>query len=224
MLYRDRTITATFQPMTPPVAAGGVFTTPEDTPLIGIAPAISDPDPDEAHVLALADLPVYGSARVMANAIDYVPPIDFSGVVSFSVQVTDAYGLQLAAPAVISVVVTPVNDAPRAAAAAGSGENRGIAIPVWVAVDDPDAEDQFTLTVISQPAQGLATPGVASDASLHFVYTPTVAFGGVDRFVFAASDLGGASITATATVTVTYVPPVTPERALFLPSLPGHMP
>jgi hypothetical protein len=225
-LYRERTVSAVFQRMTPPMAAGGRFTTPEDLPLIGIPLAIIDPDPDEAHRLALVDLPAHGQAWVRETVVDYVPEADHHGVVTFSVEITDAYGLHLAVPALITVAITPVNDAPRGAFAAGRGENQGTALPVWVTVDDPDGDEPFTLTVITQPAQGQAAPGTAALQG-HLVYTPTVGFGGVDYFAFGVTDWGGASITATATVTVTVSndpPPVEPSpvpRALFLPALSG---
>lgn len=215
VVFANRTVTATFVPMTPPLAAHVTVTTSEDTPLPGLVLPIVDPDPDEAHTCALVDPPAHGRAAIRQNMVDYVPAVDYAGLDTFTLQVTDAYGLYLAEPARVTVVVTPVNDPPRAASAAGQGANIGAGIALDVHIDDPDVGDAFTLTVTGPPRQGSAAPGVQGQ----LVYTPTAAFRGVDHFGFTATDRAGASIGGTATITVTAPISPTQARALYLPTL-----
>jgi hypothetical protein len=144
------------------------------------------------------------------NVITYQPAQNFYGEDHFALQVTDGSGLQLAEAAQITVVVTPVNDAPTAAHATASGVNNGNAIPVWVSVEDPDQGDTFTLQVETPPAAGRIEVGSQLQSEGHFDYTPTEGFAGVDHFTFRVTDSGNASIVATATVTVTLDTPILP--------------
>ena len=63
---------------------------------------------------------------------------------------------------------------------------------------DPDG-DALTASLVSAPANG--TLALAADGT--FTYTPAAGFAGTDAFTYRASDSGGLSATAAATVTVT---------------------
>lgn len=225
-VYTARVLTATFAPMTPPILANVAVTVEEDAAQVPIPFTISDPDPDENHTITLVQTPTQGIATIIANVPHYQPMADFNGQDAFSVQVTDAYGLQLAQPAQIMVHVTPVNDAPTAASAFGSGVNDGTAIPVHVTVQDPDEGDSYTFEIETEPLSGTITIGPSGDVNgsaqeqSYFEYMPFPGFGGVDHFIFRAIDSGNATITGTATVTVTLAPPVTANE-LRLPALHG---
>ena len=73
---------------------------------------------------------------------------------------------------------------------------------VFAQVSDPDAGDSHLVSIVSQPSNGNAQ---VIDNKL--VYTPNSGFVGNDSFQFRASDLGGLSITGTASVTVIAKPP-----------------
>jgi hypothetical protein len=216
IMYAARTITATFDAMTPPIASNLTLTTTEDTPLQGITLTISDPDPDENHTVTLAQLPSHGIANVVNDVTSYQPAQDFSGQDVFALQATDAYGLQLATPAEVTVHVMPVNDPPVAASAQGSGVNDGAAITLLVAVQDPDLDDSYTLAMETAPTAG-SVQITSQLQGQSFAYTPIADFEGVDSFIFRITDSGNASITGTAIVTVTHIaipPTVIPSTVI----------
>ncbi len=69
--------------------------------------------------------------------------------------------------------------------------------PVTPSVTDPDLKDTHTFTIVTQPANGVATV-VANQ----LVYTPNANFNGTDSFTFRATDPVGFSVVGTASVTV----------------------
>ena len=161
------------------------------------------------------------SSVITTNIATYQPAANFHGPDGFTLQVTDGAGAQLATPAVVTITVTPVNDAPTVASAYGSGENDGTAIPVFVTVQDPDVGDTYTLSVVTPPLHGSVSlaPQLQTQS---FAYTPATEFDGVDHFVFGVTDSGNATITATATVSVTFTPlppPPAEKVELWLPTL-----
>lgn len=185
-----------------PAASDLAFTVAEDTRLDGISLNIADPDPGDSHTTTLVELPDHGTVTFLNNVASYQPAPNFHGQDAFTLQVTDSDDAQLAAPATVIIVVTPVNDAPTAASAQGSGENNGAAIPVFVSVQDPDAGDSYTLAIDTPPTHGSVRVASQLQAQ-HFEYTPAPNFAGTDSFVFRVTDSGNATLTATATVTVT---------------------
>jgi hypothetical protein len=221
VMHSARVVTAQFQAMQRPMAAALAITTAEDTESAGAAPLVSDADPNDSHTVRIVGQPLHGSAAMRNNLVYYLPAADFNGKDSFAIQVTDRYGLELAAPATVQVMVTPVNDPPRSASANGSGQNDGQPILLVIEVDDPDEGDSFTWALEMLPAHGSVAPGEGRTAQAPTTppmrYTPDPGFAGEDRFTFRLTDSGGASVTGQATVTVT--PPVGGEQALFLPSL-----
>lgn len=203
-----------------PTASDLALTVAEDTLLSNIALTIHDADSGDTHTVILAKVPTDGSARLLNNIASYQPAPNFNGQDEFTLQVTDGAGAQLATPARVAITVTPVNDAPTIASAQGSGANNGAAIPVFVTVQDPDAEDSYTLAIETPPTAGDVQINAQLQAEAAFAYTPHADFVGVDSFTFRATDTGNASIIGTATVTVTTVitvPPILIE--LHLPAL-----
>ncbi|NOX75805.1 MAG: hypothetical protein GXP17_04165 [Gammaproteobacteria bacterium] len=73
---------------------------------------------------------------------------------------------------------------------------------VFALVTDPDVADTHLVSIVSQPSNGSAQ---VIDNQL--VYTPSSEFVGDDSFQFSARDLGGQSVTGTASVTVLMRPP-----------------
>jgi hypothetical protein len=189
-----------------PTAADLTLTVAEDTLLTGIELDIVDVDIGDTHTVTLAAPPNHGRVTLVGNVGIYLPTLNFHGQDEFALQVVDSGGAQLATPARVRITVTPVNDAPVAARAEGSGVNTGAAIPLLITVEDPDIGDTHTFTVETLPANGTVTLQTHNT----FAYTPRAGFAGVDSFTFRATDSGNASIVGTAMVTVTLGPP-TPD-------------
>ncbi len=206
LVYAARTVTATFDAMTPPVMDDLVITTPEDTPVSGINLTVSDPDPDESHTITLAQPPSHGDASVDNHSVAYQPATDFNGQDSFTLQVTDAYGLQLATPAQVTVLVTPVGDAPALADLTLTVAEDTPLPAIALNLDDPDPDDKYTVAIAHAPAHGtVALPGAAaSNPTLGYESAPN--FHGQDSFALQVTDAYGLSLTAPAWVTVTVTP------------------
>ena len=216
-------VTVQVTPVNDAPAAGDLaFTVAEDTLLAGIVLKIADPDAGDTHTTTLVRSPDHGRVTLFANEASYQPAPNFHGQDTFALQVTDSGGAQLVTPATVTLLVTPVNDAPTSASAQGSGENNGASIPVFVSVQDPDAGDSYTLAVVTPPTHGSVRIAPQLQAQ-QFEYRPAPNFAGTDSFVFRVTDSGGATLTATATVTVTLTssppPPVEDRVYLHLPSL-----
>ena len=93
----------------PPVAVNDTATTAEDTPvLIPVLPNDSDPDGDPLTVISAAA--TVGTATVVGNQVQYVPPANFNGTATITYTISDGNGGT--STATITVTVTPVNDAP----------------------------------------------------------------------------------------------------------------
>ena len=201
IVYAARTVTASFEAMTPPVAGNLSLSTAEETTLQGIALTITDPDPDEQHTVTLAQSASHGSVTLLNNAATYQPATNFSGQDEFLLQVTDAYGLQLAAPARVTVNVTPVGDAPTAADLALTVAEDTRLPNITLVINDPDANELHTLSVIEPPTHGTAIllNNVAS-------YQPSPNFNGQDMFTLQVTDRDGLQLAAPARVTVQVIP------------------
>ena len=195
-------------PNTAPIATGTSITTGEDTPASGSVTA-TDAEGD-AITFSLVAQAGNGTAAVNGDGtFTYTPSADYSGNDSFTVIASD--GSASSNVVTVSVTITPVNDAPVAAAgiltvAEDSGANAGT-----VSGTDVDG-DSLTYTLATAPANGTAT--LNSDGS--YTYTPNANFNGSDSFTFTAND--GTADSAPATVTITVTPvndaPVASDSAL----------
>lgn len=101
----------------PPVANDNAHTTPEDTPVSGVATS-SDID-GGAPTYALASMPTNGTVVFNANGTyTYSPALNYNGPDSFTFTVSDGAGGTDGGQ--VNINVTPVNDAPVCSAAAPS--------------------------------------------------------------------------------------------------------
>ena len=182
-------------------AAGGVrAVTPEDTPVAVSLPLV-DPDGD-ALAVRLLDGPAHGEVTQGADGTwRYVPAADYHGPDRYTVVADDGHGGTVTA--VVSIEVTPVNDAPAivgdaATRQAVTPEDTGVAGAV--AFDDLDG-DAATAALGQAPAHGTAV--VRPDGT--WSYRPAPDFHGTDRFVVAVADGRGGVARAEVTVEVTPV-------------------
>jgi VCBS repeat-containing protein len=179
-----------------PVAYPANFTTQEDTVVSGQL-AANDPDGD-TFTYTMVTSPAQGTASMSpSGSFTYAPAANSSGTDSFSYTVND--GFLNSAPAIVTITVNPVNDAPVA-------ENSVITVEADTAtsglLDATDAEQEsLTYSLKSSPSQGTVT---ISPNDRTFTYTAHKDGSGNDFFSFQADD--GVNTSNIATVSITIIP------------------
>lgn len=157
--------------------------TPEDQPItLNVLSNDTDPDNDPLTV-TLAVAPAHGQAVVNANnTITYTPTPNYNGPDTFTYHLADGSGLLITA--LVTLDVTPVNDAPVL-------DNSGVPTLTAVAEDTTnpvgDLVSAFVGTTITDPdtpsAQGIAVVGLTGTANGTWRYsadgTTWTAFGTV---------------------------------------------
>lgn len=177
----------------PPVADPQAVVTDEDTP-VGVLLSGSDPDGDPL-TYAIVSNPSHGMLSGTMPDLTYTPVGNFSGPDSFSYTVND--GTKNSDPALVSVTVIAVNDAPTV-------EDRSIITSEDTITDitlqgmDIDG-DQLTYIIVEQPAHG-SLGGAAP--SLSFIPEPN--YYGLDSFTFKVND--GLAESPLATVSLSISP------------------
>ncbi|MCC7265636.1 MAG: tandem-95 repeat protein, partial [Candidatus Latescibacteria bacterium] len=182
-----------------PVAAADAVTTAEDRPLsVAVLGNDLDVDNDALAVTVNQDGQHGHAVADTNNTLTYTPAADFNGADSFSYTVSDGQGGSAAA--IVTVMVSPVNDAPVAAAdLVSTGED--LAVTVEVLVNDRDVDgDELTISAVSQGSAG----GQASFSGQVLSYTPAPNYHGPETFTYTVSD--GQGGTASATLSATVVP------------------
>ncbi len=188
-----------------PTVLDDPVSTPEDTPVvIDVLANDSDPDGDPLSIQSVTQ-PQHGSSSITASQrIRYVPDEDFFGADQFTYLATDGRGGNAAGT--VRVVVSAVNDAPRAVADLyQTAPDQPIAITPLD--NDSDVEgDSLSLLQFGSAARGLVfrtEPG-------RLLYFPEPLFSGEDRFDYQVGDGRGGVATATVTVMVRQpnLPPV----------------
>jgi hypothetical protein len=147
-----------------------------------------------------------GSINQSTGAITYVSQPGFIGTDSFTYVASDAGGTSLAATVTVTVPPAP----PTCAAASASTAAGGGAVSIKLPCAAP-AGVGIQYGIVSAPAHG--TLSALNQSAGSVVYTPSPGFHGVDSFTYDASDSGGASTPATATVAVPPGPPVCADIA-----------
>lgn len=179
-----------------PVTGDQQVTTSEDIPVAGQISA-TDADGDLLSY-SIQTGPAHGTVSIdNSGRYVYSPSMNFNGTDSFTVLVSDGHGGT--SPAVVTIGVTPVNDAP-----VGSDVNAAATEDTPLDGRLPDATDPEGSTVTyglgSQAANGTVT--VNPDGS--YRYVPNSNFNGTDSFTYTVSD-GTATSTYTVTVAVAAV-------------------
>jgi hypothetical protein len=161
----------------------------------------NDTDVDAGTLRVFSYAPgAHGTVTKNADeTLTYTPAPGFSGTDSFPYQVEDAGNLRDGA--IVTVTVTPVNDAPVAAADSATVAEDG-SVTVSVLANDTDPEnDNLTVTAVTQGANGSVTINAGSTVT----YTPAANFSGTDAFTYTISDGNGGTATGTVSITVTPV-------------------
>ncbi len=184
----------------------GVYEVAEDEQLTVAAPGIlaNDTDPEGGSLEATAVVgPQHGILGLNADgSFTYDSVADYSGPDSFTYTASD--GLLDSNVATVSIVVTPVNDAPVAVADSYSVAEDGTLTRTapGVLANDVDADgDSLEATTVAGPLHGTLDLNV--DGS--FTYEPAEEYSGPDSFTYKANDGSTYSNTATVTITVTPV-------------------
>jgi hypothetical protein len=203
-----------------PVTVSDGYTTAEDTPLtIAAAQGVlaNDTDVDGDPLTAvLVSGPTHGSLTLGTDgAFTYTSALHFNGSDSFSYMAND--GTVDSNLAIVTLTITPVNDAPVATPdAVTTAEDTPLAITfTQLLANDTDVEnDPLGVTVAADPTHGVLA--LTADGLL---YTPDADFFGWDTFTYTATDGQADSNEAEVTLTVTPVndAPVAFDDAYELP-------
>ena len=187
-----------------PVAAADVVTTGEDLP-ITIDVLANDTDVDtsrEGDTLSFVSCGAASHGAVTANLdgvrVDYAPTLNYNGADSFTCTIRDAAGLT--STALVSVTITPTNDAPDAVPD-NVTTPEDIAVTLNVLSNDLEFDGQtITLDSCTQGTSGATTFNAATG---DVTYTPALNFNGSDSFSCTitdgiAQDIGYVSVNVTA--------------------------
>lgn len=176
-----------------PIAVNDTATTVEDTP-VQISPLLNDSDPD-GDVLRVEVVSVSsGTTTINNNIISYVPATDFNGEATITYSVTDPSGSS--ATAIISVTVTPVNDAP-VANTDNVTTNEDTTVQISPLSNDTDVDNDILTATL-----GTISSGTATIANNVITYTPEPNFSGVASITYTATDPSGATAPGNINITV----------------------
>jgi VCBS repeat-containing protein len=184
-----------------PTAVDGSFTTPEDTtyPVPPTAAFVDGFDVDGDPLTAsLVSGTTHGTIQFFGSGnYIYTPDPGFHGSDSFTFRLTDGGGLS--DEGVISITVTPTNDAPTA-----NGDDVAVDedddVAITLTGSDGDG-DPITFHVVTGPSHGTLT-GTAPNLT----YLPDADYHGADSFTFVVNDGTVDSVEATVDITVNPTP------------------
>jgi CshA-type fibril repeat protein/VCBS repeat-containing protein len=175
--------------------------------LISEAELLANASDIDGDSLSVTDLTVASGSGELTDNLDgtwtFIPTTDWNGEVSFDYSVTDG---TTGTPAIASLTVDPVNDAPVASGSSFStDEGQPLSGTLAGLASDVDG-DTLTFSGSGATAEG-GSVTINEDGS--FTYTPALDFTGTDSFTYTVSD-GELTDTATVTISVGEVndPPV----------------
>ena len=159
----------------PPIAVDDTATTLEDTPVdINVLANDTDADPGDTLSAIVLTQPANGTAGLNANGtIKFTPDANWFGTTSFTYRVTDSAGNS--DTAVVTITVSPVNDAPNTSGGPDRVTVEGSATALTGAVTDVDAEAAPTLTwsIVSGPSVTTPPSGTfSSTTTVESQFTP----------------------------------------------------
>ena len=181
-----------------PVAADQSASTAEDTAK-DITLTATDVDSDNL-IYIIVDQPTHGSVSLADAVATYTPDLNYNGSDSFTFKAND--GVLDSEIAVVTITVTPVNDAPVAVADEYTVDEDAVLTVLavdGVLANDSDVDgDILTAILVSDVSHGILD--LATDGS--FVYTPADNYFGSDSFTYKANDgtLDSNAVTVSLTV------------------------
>jgi hypothetical protein len=181
----------------PPIANDQTVSTPEDTAK-NVTVTATDPEGGAVTYARTTPNPAHGAATCnTAGACSYTPALNYNGPDSFGFVATDGFGNT--DTGVVTVNVTPVNDAPTSANVVKTIVED---TPGTVTFSGTDLDgDALTYNVLSSP-----TKGVLSGSGSSRLYTPNANAIGADSFTYDVNDGSGAhSNVSTASINITPV-------------------
>jgi len=189
-----------------PLPLGDSYELDEDGILAVAAPGVLENDVDaegDPVSASLASSPAFGALEFDADgSFTYTPSANFNGSDAFSYTASD--GDLTGPPAIVTIIVRPVNDPPTASPDAyttAEDEELVVAAVDGVLANDADPDsDLLAVELVGDAANGALA--LAEDGS--FVYTPDPDWNGTDSFSYVASD--GTVETGPTTVTLTVDP------------------
>ncbi|WP_420589031.1 Ig-like domain-containing protein [Bacterioplanoides sp.] len=177
-----------------PIALAASGTTTEDT-LFKLSLNGMDVDGDDL-TFTVHSQPSKGSVVINGNEATYTPNTNENGNDAFEFSVSD--GISSSNKVTASIIITPVNDAPRAIAQEVT-TNEDTRLSITLAGSDIDG-DNLTFEIVNAPTNGVLT-GTAPDMT----YTPNADINGSDSFTFKVTDGAADSQTATVNITINAV-------------------
>jgi VCBS repeat-containing protein len=187
------TVTVTITPVNDaPVATDQTATTAEDA----AQPVTLSGSDVEGDPLAFSIVtgPSHGVLSGAAPSLIYTPAADYNGNDSFTFTAND--GLADSQVAIVTIEITPVNDAPAAAGQSVTTAEDG-ARSVTLTASDVDG-DPLIFSIVAGPSHG-----VLSGAAPNLTYTPAANYNGSDSFTFRVNDGTVDSNVATVSITIT---------------------
>lgn len=181
-----------------PIALDDTVSTPEDMAVtIEVLANDSDQDGDTLSVLSTTQ-GANGTVDINAdNTVTYTPNANYNGVDSFIYTISDG---RVSDFATVSIIVTPVNDAP-VAIDDSANTQEDTEVTVTALANDIDVDnDTLIVATVTQGSNGSVT--INADNTL--TYTPNANFNGADSFSYAIND--GNIVSAAATVSINVTP------------------
>jgi len=180
-----------------PVADSQTLATAPNTPL-SIALTGSDPD-GSALNFSIVGFPANGTLVGDLPDLVYTPANDFTGVDSFTFNVSDSSAVS--ATATVSITVAGLNpppsgNSPPTANGQAVSTLRDTPVSVLLTASDPEGES-LSFSFVTLPANG-SLSGTAPD----LIYTPDTNYTGADSFSFTVSDGEGTSAPVSVSITV----------------------
>jgi surface protein len=172
-----------------PVAVADSITVAEDSGTISIDVLVNDTDEDNDTLQIKAGsvtAPNHGGIAVInGNKIDYTPAANFNGTESFDYIVND--GRTDGNKVTVTVMVTPVNDAPVAEADSVTVDETSSTISIDVLANDTDVDGD----ALQIKAGSITTPDSGGSAVLNgnkIDYTPSGSYHGIETFYYTVND------------------------------------
>jgi lysophospholipase L1-like esterase len=207
-------VTVDTTPNQDPVAQDDAFSVDENSANNNLAVLLdngngadSDPDGDPLTVTAVGATDNGGTAVVngASDGVDYTPAVGFTGIETFTYNVSDGQGGSAQATVTVTVNALPNQD-PVAqddafnVAADSLNNNLAVLLDNGNGVDsDPDG-DPLTVTEVGATDNG--GTAIINGTNEGVDYTPAIGFIGLETFTYTVSDGQGGSAQATVSVTV----------------------